>query len=96
MQAVTLPGFEADIRACWDWLHGQPRTRPGAVACIGYCMGGRTAFFANTLLPFKAAVSYFGVASFPNCSRARPPSRGRCSCSGAPWTATFRRSRSPP
>src|SRR5580658_6274824 len=53
MQAVTPAGLEADIRACWDWIQRQPQASREAVACIGYCMGGRVAFMANALLPFK-------------------------------------------
>ena len=29
-------------------------------AAVGYCMGGRAAYVANTALPLKAAVSYYG------------------------------------
>lgn len=60
IQAIRPEGLEADIRSCWDWLQGQPAIRKAAIACIGYCMGGRTSFLANSLLPFKAAVSYYG------------------------------------
>ena len=31
-----------------------------AIACIGYCMGGRTSFLANSVVPLKAAISYYG------------------------------------
>jgi carboxymethylenebutenolidase len=59
-QAITEAGLEADTRAAWDWLQRQPEVRPGAMACIGYCLGGRAAFLANAVLPFRAAVSYYG------------------------------------
>jgi len=60
MTAVNGAGLEHDIAATWNWLQKEPRVRHDAIACIGYCMGGRTAFFANTLKPFKAAISYYG------------------------------------
>ncbi|HTB63154.1 MAG TPA: dienelactone hydrolase family protein [Opitutales bacterium] len=60
MSAVTPAGLEHDTCAAWDWLQAQPQVRKGAMACIGYCLGGRTAFLANSVKPFAAAVSYYG------------------------------------
>jgi len=60
VQGLTENGLEVDIRASWGWLKEQTNVQIDHISCIGYCMGGRTAFFANTLLPFKAAVSYYG------------------------------------
>ena len=59
MQAMTEPGLEADIHATYDWLKGHSDVG-GNIACIGYCMGGRASFFANSVVPLKAAVSYYG------------------------------------
>jgi carboxymethylenebutenolidase len=64
--AITEAGLEADTRAAWDWLHGQAEVRGDATACIGYCLGGRVAFLANAILPFKAAVSYYGGRIAPD------------------------------
>ncbi len=58
MQALTDAGQTADIQAAYQWL-----TTDGgasAVASTGYCMGGRTSFLADILLPLKASVSYYG------------------------------------
>jgi carboxymethylenebutenolidase len=66
MMAITEPGLEADIRAAWDWLQANSKVKHDQISCIGYCMGGRTAFFANSLLPFKAAVSYYGGRIAPD------------------------------
>ncbi|WP_347157030.1 dienelactone hydrolase family protein [Pontibacter chitinilyticus] len=60
MQALTTAGLEADANAAWKWLQQQPGIRKDLIVCTGYCMGGRTSFLANTILPFKAAVSYYG------------------------------------
>lgn len=76
MQAVTETTLEADSRACWDWLHAQPKIRKGAVACIGYCMGGRAAFLANAVLPFRAAVSYYGGRIAPDLIKRAPSLHG--------------------
>jgi carboxymethylenebutenolidase len=59
MQAMTDDGLESDIRATYKWLK-RNHDLGDNIACVGYCMGGRTAFFANTLLPLKAAISYYG------------------------------------
>jgi len=64
-QAITEAGLEADTRAAWDWLRQQPEVRPDATACIGYCLGGRVSFLANSILPFQAAVSYYGGGIAP-------------------------------
>jgi carboxymethylenebutenolidase len=56
-QALTEPGFVADAKACFDWLKTQGVKNIGAV---GFCLGGRIAFVANSALPLKAAVSYYG------------------------------------
>jgi len=60
LNAVNEAGLEHDTRAVWDWFHEQSQLRKGAVACIGYCVGGRAAFLANSVKPFQAAVSYYG------------------------------------
>jgi carboxymethylenebutenolidase len=63
MQALTDSGQSADIQAAYAWLTG-----PGgaaAIASTGYCMGGRTSFLADTLLPLKASVSYYGSGIAP-------------------------------
>lgn len=75
-QAVTEAGMEADIRAAWDWLQAQAGVRPGATACIGYCLGGRVSFIANSILPFKAAVSYYGGRIAPDLIGRAPRMHG--------------------
>lgn len=64
MQALTDDGQTADVHAAYQWL-----TTDGgasAVASTGYCMGGRTSFLADTLLPLKASVSYYGGGIAPS------------------------------
>jgi len=76
LQALSPQGMEADIRASWEWLQRQPGLRPAAMACIGYCLGGRAAFLANSLLPFKAAVSYYGGRIAPELVTRAPSLSG--------------------
>jgi len=60
LQALTPDGLIADARAAYDWLQKNPRVLPNMTACVGYCMGGRTSYLANTALPLKAAISFYG------------------------------------
>jgi carboxymethylenebutenolidase len=58
LEAITERGLDADTRAAYAWLerHGVGDN----TAAIGYCLGGRVSFVANSGLPLKAAVSYYG------------------------------------
>ncbi len=58
--AITNEGLEADLKACYQWLTEQDNVDKDQIFSIGYCLGGRVSFLANTVLPLKAAVSYYG------------------------------------
>ena len=60
MQALTTEGLTADISAVNDWLTGDAKLLHGEIASIGFCMGGRVSFLANTTVKLKAAVSFYG------------------------------------
>lgn len=57
---LTPEGVRADLAATHAWLAARSDVRPGKIAAIGYCMGGRLAFVANAALPLGASVSYYG------------------------------------
>lgn len=65
MQAVTTEGLEADIRASFQWLKSNPAVRPDHIVSIGFCMGGRVSFLANSILPLKASASFYGGGIAP-------------------------------
>ncbi len=65
MQALTPDGLVADARAAFDWLQKNPRVLPNATASVGYCMGGRVSFLANSAMPLKAAISFYGGGIAP-------------------------------
>lgn len=49
--------WRIDIRAAFKFL----RETVGAnIASVGYCLGGTVSYVANTTVPLKAAVSYYG------------------------------------
>jgi len=60
MQALTVEGLSADLRAVYQWLQGQDSVNKDRMAAVGFCLGGRVSFLANTILPLSAAVSYYG------------------------------------
>ncbi|HVW14565.1 MAG TPA: dienelactone hydrolase family protein [Mucilaginibacter sp.] len=68
--ALTVPGLEADIRATYDWLCTQENVDRERIYCVGYCMGGRVSFMTNSILPVKAAVSYYGGGTDTIADRA--------------------------
>jgi carboxymethylenebutenolidase len=65
MSQLTPEGINEDLVSAYEWLlaQGIESTR---TAAIGYCMGGRAAFMANSLLPLGAAVSYYGGGIVPD------------------------------
>jgi carboxymethylenebutenolidase len=65
LQAITPQNAEHDIRAAYDWLRSHPQLKPGEISCIGFCLGGRVSFIANSILPLRAAVSFYGGGIAP-------------------------------
>ena len=65
MQALTPEAIITDAHAAFEWLQKSPRVLPNATASIGFCMGGRASFLANSGLPLKAAVSFYGGGIVP-------------------------------
>lgn len=57
---LTNEGLEADIRATHEWLSKDSQTDAQKIFSAGFCMGGRVSFFADTLVPLSAAVSFYG------------------------------------
>jgi carboxymethylenebutenolidase len=68
MQALTEQGLEEDVRAAFGWLERE-KVADNAAA-VGYCLGGRVAFLANSVVPLKAAASYYGGHIPPLLGRA--------------------------
>lgn len=60
MKALTIAGEEADARAAHGWLQSQPDVDQSKLFSVGFCMGGRISILANTILPLRASVSFYG------------------------------------
>jgi carboxymethylenebutenolidase len=59
MQTTSEATLESDVKATYEWLKNN--TQAGSnIAAVGYCMGGRASFLANSAVPLKAAISYYG------------------------------------
>jgi carboxymethylenebutenolidase len=65
LQATSAAKIGYDAQATYDWLMKQDNVKHDSIACIGFCMGGRASFIANTLFPVKAAISFYGGAIAP-------------------------------
>jgi carboxymethylenebutenolidase len=64
-QAVTTETAEPDIRAAYDWLRSNAQVKPNEISSVGFCMGGRVSFLANSVVPLHAAVSFYGGGIAP-------------------------------
>jgi carboxymethylenebutenolidase len=56
MGQLTAEGLRTDLEASFDYL-GLPNER---LAVVGFCMGGTVTFYAATLRPLGAAVTFYG------------------------------------
>src|SRR5207253_6164227 len=65
MEIATTEAIEEDVRAVYEWLLGDRQVDPGHIGSIGFCMGGRASFIANSVIPLKAAVSFYGGGLVP-------------------------------
>ena len=63
MQAVTTETAEADVRSAYEWLRSSAKA--SEVSSVGFCMGGRTSFIANSIVALRAAVSFYGGGIAP-------------------------------
>ncbi len=66
IRAMTLEGIEADVRAAFEWLAQTPDVQANMIHAVGFCMGGRVAFLANSILPLNKAISYYGGGIAPD------------------------------
>jgi carboxymethylenebutenolidase len=65
MQALTPEGLVKDVQAAFDWLQKSPHVLPNHTASVGFCMGGRVSFLANSAVPLQAAISFYGGGIAP-------------------------------
>jgi carboxymethylenebutenolidase len=59
-QAVTTETALLDIGAAYEWLRSNSLVKPNEISSVGFCMGGRISFLANSVVALRAAVSFYG------------------------------------
>ena len=67
---LTADAIENDAWAAYEWLLGSEKVIKDKIGCIGFCLGGRAAFIANSGLPLAAGISYYGGYTHPLADRA--------------------------
>ncbi len=64
-QAVTTETAELDIQASYEWMRSNAHVKGNEISSVGFCMGGRVSFLANSMAPLHAAVSFYGGGIAP-------------------------------
>lgn len=75
MKAMTVPGAEADLRTAYEWLKSQQGIEK--ISSVGFCMGGKMSYLANSTLPLEKAVSFYGGGIAPDFLDRAPNLHGR-------------------
>lgn len=76
MGALTREGLEADIDATYAWMRDESRCDPETLSAIGFCMGGRVAYMANSRTVLRAAISFYGGGIAPDLVPLAQTQRG--------------------
>lgn len=66
MKAVNAATLEADALATYGWMQTQGGCDGGRVGAIGFCLGGRATFVANSVIPLRAGASFYGGGIAPD------------------------------
>jgi len=66
ISALTIDGMLSDVRTAHAWLVLQPNVDAQKTAAVGFCMGGRATYLANSELPLAAAISYYAGSVAPS------------------------------
>jgi carboxymethylenebutenolidase len=64
--ALTTEGLLQDARAAFEFAAAHPVVDRNRIACVGFCLGGRVSYLANSQLPLRAAVSFYGGGIAPD------------------------------
>jgi len=76
IRSMTSDGMISDVRACFDWLRAQADVDDTKICAVGFCLGGRAVYLANSELPLAAAISYYGGSIAPNLLDRAPRLHG--------------------
>jgi carboxymethylenebutenolidase len=65
IKSLTTDGLLADVTAAHRWITTEGGVASERVGAVGFCLGGRAVFLANSALPLGAAISYYGGSIAP-------------------------------
>lgn len=65
MKALTEKGLSDDVHAAFGWLRDSSHVAPNRIGSIGFCMGGRVSFLANSIVPVRGSISFYGGSIAP-------------------------------
>ncbi|MEO7041206.1 MAG: dienelactone hydrolase family protein [Gemmatimonadaceae bacterium] len=65
IRALTVDGMLSDVGAAHAWLVSQQDVDAQKTAAMGFCMGGRATYLANSALPLAGAISYYAGSVAP-------------------------------
>jgi carboxymethylenebutenolidase len=57
---LTPEALIVDVTATYNWLQQQENVQKNEIGCIGFCLGGKVSFLANSALQLSASVSFYG------------------------------------
>ena len=57
---LTNSLLEDDIIGAYNYVVRSEHVIKDKIACIGFCLGGKVSFLANSILPLSAAISFYG------------------------------------
>jgi carboxymethylenebutenolidase len=66
IRSMTAEGFALDTAAAYNWLTSVGGVAGDKVAAVGFCMGGRAAYVANSEVPLAAGISYYASRIAPD------------------------------
>jgi carboxymethylenebutenolidase len=64
-QAVTTETAELDVLAAYEWVRSNAQVKLNEISSVGFCMGGRVSFLANSAVALRGAVSFYGGGIAP-------------------------------
>lgn len=65
LQAVMPETAELDVKASYQWLRSNAQANADQISSVGFCLGGRVSFLANSVVRLRAAVSFYGGGIAP-------------------------------
>ncbi len=69
-QPLTPENLINDVNATYGWLQSQSNVLKSKIGCIGFCMGGKVSFLANSTVQLAASVSFYGGGMHTLADRA--------------------------